>query len=44
VSILKGVYLKGIGLSVLWAEAALLTGFGAAIVLFANRKLRKKLT
>jgi ABC-2 type transport system permease protein len=44
VSILKGVYLKGVGLSVLWAEAALLSGFGAAIVLFANRKLRKKLT
>jgi ABC-2 type transport system permease protein len=43
VSILKGVYLKGVGLSVLWVEAALLTGFGAAIVVLANRKLRKKL-
>jgi len=43
VSILKGVYLKGTGLSVLWGEALLLTGFGVTIVLLANRKFRKKL-
>jgi ABC-2 type transport system permease protein len=43
VTILKGIYLKGIGLSVLWGEAALLAGFGATIVLLADRKFRKKL-
>jgi ABC-2 type transport system permease protein len=43
VSILKGVYLKGVGLSVLWGEAALLAVFGAAIFLLANRKFKRKL-
>jgi len=43
VTILKGIYLKGIGLSVLWADAALLAVFGAAVFFLANRKLRKKL-
>jgi ABC-2 type transport system permease protein len=43
VTILKGVYLKGVGLSVLWGEAALLAGFGATILFLANRKFRKKL-
>lgn len=43
VALLKGVYLKGVGLSVLWAEAALLSVFGIAMVLLANRKFRKKL-
>ena len=43
VSILKGVYLKGVGFSVLWGEALALTVFGVTIVLLANRKLRKKL-
>jgi ABC-2 type transport system permease protein len=44
VTILKGIYLKGAGLSVLWGEAALLTAFGVAMVLLASRKFRKKLT
>lgn len=43
VSILKGVYLKGIGLSVLWGEAMLLAGFGVTVVLLANRKFQRKL-
>ena len=43
VTILKGVYLKGIGLSVLWGEAMLLTGFGVAVVLLASRKFQRKL-
>lgn len=43
VSLLKGIYLKGVGLSVLLGEAALLSAFGAAMVLLANRALRKKL-
>lgn len=43
VSALKGIYLKGTGLSVLWREALLLALFCAAMVLLANRKFRKKL-
>lgn len=43
VTLLKGIYLKGTGLSVLLGEAALLTAFGVTMVLLANRKFRKKL-
>ena len=43
VSILKGIYLKGVGLPVLAGEAALLSAFAAAVVLLATRKLRKSL-
>ncbi len=43
VSILKGIYLKGVGLPVLAGEAALLSAFGAAVVLLATRKLRMSL-
>jgi len=44
VTLLKGIYLKGTGLSILLGEAALLTAFGVMMVLLANRKFRKKLT
>lgn len=44
VTLLKGIYLKGAGLSVLLGEAALLTVFGVTMVLLASRKFRKKLT
>lgn len=43
VTLLKGIYLKGIGLEILALEAGLLTVFGAAMVLFANMKFRKRL-
>ena len=43
VALLKGIYLKGIGLEILALEAGLLTVFGAAMVLFANLKFKKKL-
>lgn len=43
VSILRGIYLKGVGIPVLAGEAALLSAFGAAVVLLATRKFRKKL-
>jgi len=43
VSLLKGIYLKGIGLEILAMEAMLLTVFGAVMVALANRKFRKKL-
>lgn len=44
VTLLKGIYLKGVGLSVLAGEAALLTAFSITMVLLASRKFKKKLT
>jgi ABC-2 type transport system permease protein len=43
VGLLKGIYLKGIGLEILAPEAALLAAFGALMVLVANVKFKKKL-
>ncbi|MFA5111148.1 MAG: ABC transporter permease [Desulfobaccales bacterium] len=43
VALLKGIYLKGVGLEILAVEAGLLTIFGAAMVLVANLKFRKTL-
>ena len=41
--LLRGIYLKGIGLEILGAEALLLAFFGAAMVTLATRQFRKKL-
>jgi ABC-2 type transport system permease protein len=43
VAILHGIYLKGVGLEILAAEAILLVLFGTVTVLAANRKFKKKL-
>ncbi len=43
VSLLRGIYLKGVGLEVLAGELALLAAFGAAVLFAASRKFRKKL-
>jgi len=43
VAILKGIYLKGVGLEILAGETALLTAFGVIMILLANFKLKKKL-
>jgi len=43
VALLKGIYLKGVGLGILAGEAALLTVFGLAMVALANLKFKKKL-
>jgi ABC-2 type transport system permease protein len=43
VSILRGIYLKGVGLGTLGGEVALLSLFGGIVVLVATRKFRKKL-
>lgn len=43
VVLLKGIYLKGVGLEVLGAQAGLLILFAAAMVLLANVKFKKKL-
>ena len=43
VTMLKGIYLKGVGLEILALEAGLLVLFGIALVLFANQRFRKRL-
>lgn len=43
VSLLKGIYLKGVGLEILWGEALLLVIFGAVIVLLTMVRFKKKL-
>jgi ABC-2 type transport system permease protein len=43
VSLLKGIYLKGIGLEVLMMEAVLLTVFGLLVFLTANLDFKKKM-
>lgn len=43
VSILKGVFLKGVGFEVLWGEVLFLVVYGALVFFFATRKLRQKL-
>ena len=43
IHILKGIYLKGVGLQVLMLEAVLLTCFGLFVLLVANVKFKKKM-
>lgn len=43
VALLKGIYLKGVGLEILVVEAVLLAAFGALMVLVANVKFKKRL-
>jgi ABC-2 type transport system permease protein len=43
IKILKGIYLKGVGMDVLYSEVALLTGFGVLVLLMANLKFKKKM-
>ena len=44
VVILKGIYLKGVGLEILAGQAGMLIFYGAVMVLLARVKLKKKLT
>ena len=41
--ILRGIFLKGSGIDVLWPEAAILAGFGLGIVTLAALRFRKRL-
>jgi ABC-2 type transport system permease protein len=41
-NIVKGVFLKGIGLETVWFDFSLLVVYGAAMFYFATRKLRQK--
>jgi ABC-2 type transport system permease protein len=43
VTILKGIFLKGVGLSVLWGELGFLALYGAIVFWAATRKLNQKL-
>ena len=43
VTLLKGIYLKGIGLEILIVEAGLLTVFGLLVLVIANLKFKKKI-
>jgi ABC-2 type transport system permease protein len=43
VTILKGIFLKGIGIKVLWIEVGLLLAFAGFVFLAATRKLKQKL-
>ncbi len=44
VALLKGIYLKGVGLEILAVEAMLLTAFSVVMVTLANVTFKKKLT
>jgi ABC-2 type transport system permease protein len=43
IALLRGIYLKGIGLEVLGLNALLLTAYAGLMVLVAHRKMRLKL-
>jgi ABC-2 type transport system permease protein len=43
IAVLKGIYLKGVGLEILAADALLLTAFAAQMVLLARWRFKKKL-
>ncbi len=43
IAILRGIYLKGIGLEILWADAMLLSVYAVIMIILANRKFRFKL-
>lgn len=42
VTLLKGVFLKGVGLNILWGELAFLFAYGTLVFLIASKKLRQK--
>jgi ABC-2 type transport system permease protein len=41
--IIRGIFLKGSGIGVLWPEAAILAGMGTAILALAALRFRKRL-
>jgi ABC-2 type transport system permease protein len=43
IALLRGIYLKGIGLEVLWLDALLLAIWAAVMLAVANRRMRLKL-
>jgi ABC-2 type transport system permease protein len=43
VTILKGIFLRGVGLDVLWVDFSFLIAFSLLVFLAATAKLRQKL-
>ena len=43
VALVKGIFLRGVGLEILWREAAFLVGFAVVVLALAIRKTRKRL-
>lgn len=43
ITVLKGIFLKGVGIEVLWAELAFLALYAGLVFLVATKKLRQKL-
>jgi ABC-2 type transport system permease protein len=43
IALLRGIYMKGIGLEILWLDAVLLSMYAVFMVILANRKFRFKL-
>ena len=43
VTILKGIFLKGVGLSILWVDVVFLIIYGALVFIIATRKLKQKI-
>jgi ABC-2 type transport system permease protein len=43
ITILKGVFLRGVGLEVLWAEVALLLGYASVVFFVATKRLKQKI-
>jgi ABC-2 type transport system permease protein len=43
VTIVRAIFLKGVGLNVLWVEVLFLVGFSAIVFWLAERRMRQKL-
>lgn len=43
IAILRGIYLKGIGLEILWLDALLLSVYALIMIILANKKIKFKL-
>ncbi|MBU1168018.1 MAG: ABC transporter permease [Proteobacteria bacterium] len=43
IAIMRGIYMKGVGLEILWLDALLLTVYAGLMVILANRKFKFKL-
>jgi ABC-2 type transport system permease protein len=43
VTIVRGIFLKGIGMSLLWGQVLFLVGFSILVFFAAERKMRQKL-
>jgi len=43
INIIKGIFLKGVGLEILWFDMLLLSGYAVFVFWIASRKLRQKI-